>query len=68
VSVPSLDLAATGAAPAIYVNSPAIESFRLAQHRARTVELFLNAVKGFFPNLAPRPQALQCRALGGDRA
>jgi len=32
------------------------------------VELLLNAVTGFFPVLAPRPQALQCRALGGDRA
>jgi hypothetical protein len=32
------------------------------------VELLLNAVKGFFPDLAPRAQPLQCRALGGDRA
>src|ERR1700736_5064931 len=32
------------------------------------VELLLNAVKGFFADLAPRAQALQCRALGGDRA
>jgi hypothetical protein len=34
----------------------------------RPVELLLNAVKGFFPDLAPRAQPLQCRALGGDRA
>ena len=32
------------------------------------VELFLNAVKSFFANLAPLAQALQCCALGGDRA
>jgi hypothetical protein len=32
------------------------------------VEVLLNAVKGFFANLAPRAQAVQCRALGGDRA
>jgi hypothetical protein len=32
------------------------------------VELLLNAVKGFFADLAPLAQALQCRALGGDRA
>ena len=32
------------------------------------VELLLNAVKGFFSDLAPRAQALQCRALRGDRA
>jgi hypothetical protein len=34
----------------------------------RPVELLLNAVKGFFADLAPRAQAVQCRALGGDRA
>ena len=32
------------------------------------VELLLNAVKGFFADLAPLAQALHCRALGGDRA
>jgi hypothetical protein len=32
------------------------------------VELLLNAVKGFFADLTPRAQALQCRALGRDRA
>ena len=32
------------------------------------VELFLNAPKSFFANLAPLAQALQCCALGGDRA
>ena len=32
------------------------------------IELLLNAVKGFFADLAPLAQALQCRALGGDRA
>jgi hypothetical protein len=32
------------------------------------VELLLNAVKRFFADVAPRAQALQCRALGRDRA
>ena len=32
------------------------------------VELLLNAVKDFFADLAPRAQAVQCRALGGNRA
>jgi len=32
------------------------------------VELLLNAVKGFFADLSPLAQALQCRALRGDRA
>jgi hypothetical protein len=32
------------------------------------VELLLNAVKDFFADLTPRAQALQCRALGRDRA
>ena len=32
------------------------------------VELLLNAVKDFFADLAPGAQAVQCRALGGNRA
>jgi hypothetical protein len=67
-AVPSLDLVAGAQRQRFTSTRQRLKTSGWRGIELGPVELLLNAVKGFFADLAPRSQAVQCRALGGDRA